>query len=57
VENYHAKAERYRQRAGEVRATAQMAKEPESRQVLLDLALAYQRIAEAFDTIGSAQRL
>jgi len=57
VENYHARAERYRERAGEVRATAQMAKEPESRQVLLDLALAYQRIAEAFDTIGSASRL
>jgi len=57
VENYHAKAERYRERAEEVRVTAEAAKEPESRQVLLDLALAYQRIAEAFDTMASALRL
>ena len=57
MENYHAKAARYRERAGEVRATAEAAKEPESRQVLLDLALAYQRIAEAFDTMASALRL
>jgi len=53
VENYHAKAARYRERAGEVRASAETAKELESRQVLLDLALAYQRIAEAFDTMAS----
>jgi len=53
VENYHAKAQRYRERAGEVRASAETAKELESRQVLLDLALAYQRIAEAFDTMAS----
>ena len=57
MENYDAKAARYRERSGEVRASAETAKELESRQVLLDLALAYQRIAEAFDTMASALRL